>query len=96
MGQTENSARRGGPERTDLIGAIVEIMRASWDTPADCNDGELFTYAEALFDRLAAGEDPETLDGYLAEVQTEKLHMPASDAHRDILNRAIALTDNSP
>ncbi len=94
MSPTGNSARRARTDdRTSLIGKIVEIMRDSWDTPADCNDGELFTYAEVLFDRIEAGEEAETLDAYLADVQTQKLGMPASDAHRAILDRSIALID---
>lgn len=92
MSPGESSAQHAATEnRTDLIGAIVDIMHESWDTPADCNDGELFTYAELLLDRIAAGEDRAALDIFLADVQTEKLGMPASDAHRAILDHAIAL-----
>jgi hypothetical protein len=96
MSPAGNSAEQAKfDHRTRLIGAIVEIMRASWDTPADCNDGELFTYAEALFDRIVAGEDRQTLDIYLADVQTEKLHMPSSEAHCDILDRAMTFIEAS-
>jgi hypothetical protein len=76
--------------RIDMINAIVGIMRDSWDTPADCNDGELFTYAELLFDRIEAGEERSALDIFLREVQTERLGMP-SGAHQAILDRALAL-----
>jgi hypothetical protein len=92
MSPNESSAQHAATDnRTNLIGAIVEIMHDSWDTPADCNDGELFTYAELLFDRIEAGEDRAALDIFLADVQTEKLGMAASDAHRAILDHALAL-----
>jgi hypothetical protein len=48
-------------DKTETIGRIIGIMRNHWDLPADCNDGELFTYAEILFDRISAGEGPEEL-----------------------------------
>jgi len=78
-------------ERTNFIGKIVEIMRESWDTPADCNDGELFTYAEVLFDRIEAGDAKDALERYLAGVQTGKLGMPDSLAHSEIAERSLAL-----
>ena len=81
-------------KRIHMINALVDIMHDSWDTPADCNDGELFTYAELLLDRIEAGDDRGALDVFLAGVQTEKLGMPASDAHRAILDRALALADS--
>ena len=31
-------------------------MLNTWDFPADCNEGELFTYAETLYDRIIAGD----------------------------------------
>ena len=39
-------------DKTDAIGAIIDIMKSCWDLPADCNEGELFAYAEVLFDRI--------------------------------------------
>jgi hypothetical protein len=71
------------------IEGIVEIMRSCWDLPADCNEGELFTYAEILFDRIQAGEERETLYTFLADVQTRKLEMPSSEAYRDIVDRSV-------
>jgi hypothetical protein len=82
-------------DKTELIGRIIGVMRDHWDLPADCNDGELFTYAEILFDRISAGEEPEELFSYLASVQVEKLKMPKSDAHRDIVDGSIGLVRNS-
>jgi hypothetical protein len=79
------------PDKADLIGGIIEIMRGHWDLPSDCNDGELFTYAEILFDQIKAGAGKEALYAYLADVQTTKLDIPESSAHREIVNRAIAL-----
>jgi len=78
-------------ERNNLTNAIVDLMHDSWDTPADCNDGELFTYAELLLDRIEAGENRASLDAFLSEVQREKLGIPASGAHQAILDRALAL-----
>jgi hypothetical protein len=95
MSLTADKARQDRPERTARINKIVEIIRDSWDTPADCNDGELFTYAEILYDRIKAGESPAVLDAYLADVQTEKLHMPASEGHHDIVTRATAVVKAS-
>ena len=78
------------PDKTDSIGAIIAIMQSCWDLPADCNEGELFAYAEVLFDRIEAGEDGDALCAYLADVQT-KLDMPGSDAFKEIAARSIAL-----
>ena len=70
--------------------AIVALMRDNWDTPADCNDGELFAYAEHLRARIVAGDDPASLEDYLRAIQTGKLDMPDSDAYRAIVNGALA------
>ena len=78
-------------DKTELIGRIIGVMRNHWDLPADCNDGELFTYAEILFDRIGAGEEPEALCAYLADVQVEELKMPASEAYREIVEGSIAV-----
>ena len=37
------------------IGEILDVMRNTWDLPADCNEGELFAYAETLYDRIVGG-----------------------------------------
>jgi hypothetical protein len=81
-------------ENTAAIGAIIDIMKSCWDLPADCNEGELFAYAEVLFDRIQAGEDDDALHAYLADVQT-KLDMPASDAFKEIVAGSIALVKTS-
>jgi hypothetical protein len=82
-------------DKTETIGRIIGIMRNHWDLPADCNDGELFTYAEILFDRISAGEGPEELFSYLANVQVEELKMPTSEAYRQIVDGSVALVRNS-
>ena len=81
-------------EKTMTIGQIIGVMRDYWDLPADCNDGELFTYAEILLDRIGAGEEPEALCAYLADVQVEELKMPASEAYREIVEGSIAVVRN--
>jgi hypothetical protein len=81
--------------KTDAIGAIIDIMKSCWDLPADCNEGELFAHSEALFDRIDAGDDDDALHAYLADVQTNKLEMPPSDAYREIVARSIALVRTS-
>jgi hypothetical protein len=73
------------------IGKIVEVMLDTWDLPADCNEGELFTYAERLHDRIAAGDSKDKLYAYLSEVQVEQLEMAKSDAFRTIVDRAVEL-----
>jgi hypothetical protein len=78
-------------DKTDFIGGIVAIMRDHWDLPPDCNDGELFTYAEILFDRIEAGEGKEELYAYLADVQTNKLDISENTGHREIADRAVEL-----
>ena len=78
-------------DKTTQIGEIVEVMLDTWDLPADCNEGELFTYAEALYDRIAAGDSQEQLYAYLSEVQVDKLEMARSDAFRAIVDRAVEL-----
>ncbi len=76
--------------RADQIGAIVEIMKSEWDLPADCNEGELYTYAEILFDRIEAGEDKAGLYAF-AEATQAKLDMPPSGLGRAVVDAAIAL-----
>jgi hypothetical protein len=82
-------------DKTSLIDGILVIMRDTWDLPADCNEGELFTYAEILCDRIQAGEDEGALHAYLDDVQVDKLEMPKSDAARDIVDRSLALIRDS-
>jgi hypothetical protein len=79
-------------DKTAMIGKIVEVMLDTWDLPADCNQGELFTYAETLYDRIAAGDSQEQLYAYLSEVQVDKLEMAQSDAFRRIVDRAVELS----
>jgi Na+/phosphate symporter len=79
-------------DKTSRIGEIVEVMLNTWDLPADCNEGELFTYAETLYDRIAAGGSQEQLYAYLSEVQVDKLEMAQSDAFRRIVDRAVELS----
>jgi hypothetical protein len=79
-------------DKTSQIGAIVEVMLNTWDLPADCNEGELFTYAEALYDRIEAGDSKDKLYAYLSEVQVEHLEMAKSDTFRAIVDRAIELS----
>jgi hypothetical protein len=81
-------------DKPDATGGIIDIMKSCWDLPADCNEGELFAYAEVLFDRIHAGDDDDALCTYLADVQT-KLDMPPSDAFREIVARSIALVRTS-
>jgi hypothetical protein len=78
-------------DKTTQIGEIVEVMLDTWDLPADCNEGELFTYAEALYDQIAAGDSKEKLYAYLSEVQVDHLEMAKSDAFRAIVDRAVEL-----
>jgi hypothetical protein len=78
-------------DKTTQIGEIVEVMLNTWDLPADCNEGELFTYAETLYDRIAAGESKDKLYTYLSEVQVDHLEMPKSDAFKTIVDRAVEL-----
>jgi hypothetical protein len=78
-------------DKTSRIGEIVEIMRNTWDLPADCNEGELFTYAETLYDRIIAGDSEDKLYAYLSEVQVDHLEMAKSDAFRAIVDRSVEL-----
>ena len=78
-------------DRTARIGEIVEVMLDTWNLPADCNKGELFTYAETLHDRILAGEGRQALYAYLSEVQVKQLEMAKSDDFRKIVDRAIEL-----
>jgi hypothetical protein len=79
-------------DKTAQIGKIVEVMLDTWDLPADCNEGELFTYAETLYDRTVAGDKQEQLYAYLSEVQADKLEMAKSDAFKAIVDRAVELS----
>jgi hypothetical protein len=79
-------------DKTAQIGKIVEVMLDTWDLPADCNEGELFTYAETLYDRIAAGDNPDELYAYLSDVQVDKLEMAKSDAFKAIVDRAVELS----
>jgi hypothetical protein len=78
-------------DKMSRIGGIVEVMRDTWDLPADCNEGELFTYAETLHDRIAAGDAKDKLYGYLSEVQVDQLEMAKSDDFKRIVDRALEL-----
>jgi hypothetical protein len=78
-------------DKVSRISAIVETMRNSWDLPADCNEGELFTYAERLYDRIAAGDSKDKLYAYLSAVQADQLEMAKSDDFRGIVDRALEL-----
>jgi hypothetical protein len=82
-------------DKTSAISGIVDIMQNSWDLPADCNEGELFTYAEILFDRIRAGEAKDALYAYLSGVQADSLDMPKSDAFRGIVERAVDLVGSA-
>ncbi len=78
-------------DRTSLIAGILAVMRNCWDLPADCNEGELFSYAEILLDRIEAGDSKDALYRYLADVQVKNLEMPMSQAYREIVDRAVEL-----
>jgi hypothetical protein len=82
-------------DKTSRISEIVEVMVSTWDLPADCNEGELFTYAETLYDRIIAGDSKDKLYAYLSEVQVEHLEMAQSDAFRAIVDRAATLAEGS-
>jgi hypothetical protein len=79
-------------DKTAQIGEIIEVMLDTWDFPADCNEGELFTYAETLYDRIAAGDNQDELYAYLSDVQVDKLEMAKSDAFKAIVDRAVELS----
>jgi hypothetical protein len=78
-------------DRVAAINGILQIMNSCWDLPSDCNEGELFTYAEVLFDRIKDGDSKDALYRYLASVQTDKLDMPQSEAFRKIVDRSVEL-----
>jgi hypothetical protein len=78
-------------DKTNQIGEIVQIMLSTWDLPPDCNEGELFTYAETLYDRIAAGESKDQLYAYLSEVQVDHLELAKSDDFRTIVDRSVEL-----
>jgi hypothetical protein len=78
-------------DKTGLIVGILDIMRGSWDLPADCNEGELFAYAEMLLNRIETGVSTDALYADLAKVQVDNLEMPTSDAYREIVDRSIVL-----
>jgi hypothetical protein len=79
-------------DSTSRISEIVALMLNTWDLPPDCNEGELFTYAETLYDRIAAGEGKDQLYAYLSEVQVDHLELAKSDDFKTIVDRAIELT----
>jgi hypothetical protein len=78
-------------DKTTRIGEILNAMRDAWDLPADCNEGELFTYAETLDDRIAAGDSKDELYAYLSGVQVGQLEMAKSDDFKQIVDRAVEL-----
>ena len=83
------------PEKASRIGEILSVMRDTWDLPADCNEGELFTYAETLYNRIAAGDSKDELYAYLSGVQVDQLEMAKSDDFRLIVDRALELARRS-
>lgn len=76
------------------IGEILDIMKDTWDLPADCNEGELFAYAETLYDRIVGGDGRDALYAYLNGVQVDNLEMPPTDAYEAIVDRALALAED--
>ncbi len=82
-------------DKTSAISGILDIMQSCWDLPADCNEGELYAYAEILFDRIQAGQSTDALYAYLDDIQVKTLALPKSDAFRVILDRSVALVRNS-
>jgi hypothetical protein len=78
-------------DKASRIDEILDVMHDTWDLPADCNDGELYAYAETLYDRIAAGESKEPLYAYLSGVQIDQLEMAKSDGFRRIVDRALEL-----
>ncbi len=90
-GQSHRTAATDGPDKAAQIDAVVDVMKGVWDLPADCNDGELFTYAELLYDRIRAGEGREGLYAFLADVQVKRLDLPDPEAWRQIVDRALDL-----
>ncbi len=78
-------------DNADLVGGISAIMRNYWDLPADCNEGELFAYAEGLLYRIQASDNRDALYSYLADVQVKNLEMQESGAYREIVDRSVAL-----
>jgi hypothetical protein len=80
------------PDKTSQISKIVQVMLSTWDLPPDCNEGELFTYAETLYDRIAAGESKDRLYAYLSEVQVGHLELTRSDDFKTIVDRAVELS----
>jgi hypothetical protein len=81
-------------DKAGRIGEILDVMRNTWDLPADCNEGELFAYAETLYDRIASGDRKDALYAYLARIQVDNLEMPQSDTFKAIVDRALALADD--
>ena len=81
-------------DKAGRIGEILDVMKNTWDLPADCNEGELFAYAETLYDRIAAGDGKDALYAYLGGVQRDNLEMPPSDAFKAIVDRALALAED--
>jgi len=81
-------------EEAARIGEILDVMKNTWDLPADCNEGELFAYAETLYDRIASRDSRDALYAYLATVQVDNLEMPPSDAFKAIVDRSLALADD--
>ena len=79
-------------DKASGISAIIAIMQSCWDLPADCNEGELFAYAEILFDRIQAGDSKDALYAYLSEVQVDQLEMPKSGDFRQIVDSAVELS----
>jgi hypothetical protein len=82
-------------DKMSAISGIIAIMQSSWDLPVDCNEGELFAYAEILFDRIQAGESKDALYAYLGAVQVDSLDMPKSDAFKGIVDGSVTLVRNS-
>jgi hypothetical protein len=76
-------------DKTSQISKIVQVMLSTWDLPPDCNEGELFTYAETLYDRIAAGDSKDQLYAYLSDVQVDHLELAKSDDFKTIVDRAI-------
>ena len=78
-------------DKMSRIGEIVEVMLNTWDLPADCNEGELFTYAETLYDRIAAGDSKQELYAYFPRCRSTSSKWRSRTTSDRIVDRALEL-----
>jgi hypothetical protein len=78
--------------RYSLIQGIESLIRRIWFLPADAEEREIENYATEVLNCVTMGDNINTLELFLGQIQTNRLQQPYTlTATRDLAERAFAL-----